>query len=357
MKAVVMHTSGRHAVLLGRDGGFARVKNRGYRAGQQIGVQRARRPVLKPLLALASVVLVLFSATALAANFLPFSYVSVDVNPSLMMTLNWFDRVLSVEAKNSDGEEIAELLFDGGIVGQPVDDAVQRVYAALEAGEYVNAGAENDVVVAVASYGIKDTEPILEQIKQMQTVKSSGTELSVQTVQADRAMVAEAEALQTTAGKLALVKPLAGGSAEETQAWLRRSVREILAAGQDGGEADAMHLTIETEPPAQPTEPQQTLTPDTEEPTGQSGGSPSQSPQPSSESGEQGDGQNGPSQTPWQTSEPTADPTATPKPTTAPMPMPTAAPQNTASGPGTTAGSGQTQPAAPPPAGGQGKGN
>ena len=353
MKAVVMHIAGNHAVLLRQDGGFAREKNRGYRVGQRIGVRSARRPVLKPLLALASAVLVLFSATALAANFLPFSYVSVDVNPSLVMTLNWFDRVLSVEAANKDGEEIAEQLLGGGVVGQPVGDAVQRVYAALEAEDYFQADTANDVVVAVASYGIKDTEPILEQIKQMQTVQNSGTELNVQTVLADRAMVAEAEALQTTAGKLAMVKPIAGDSMEKTQEWLGRPVREIIAAGQGGAEDNEITLIIETQPP-ESTEPQQTLTPVTEEPAGQFGGDPSQPQQASPTASVQGEEQNGPSQT----SEPTVASAAPPQSTGAPAPSPKPpdAPQNTASGPGTTGGSVQTQPAAPPD-GGQGKGN
>ena len=136
MKAVVTKISGKRAVLLRQDGTFAHIQNRGYRVGQQISAGRTRRPVLRPLLALAGVVLVLFSASALAANALPFSYISVDVNPSLTMTLNWFNRVLAVEAVNADAEEIAGKLKESGVIGQPVNQAVQNLYALLEQEQY-----------------------------------------------------------------------------------------------------------------------------------------------------------------------------------------------------------------------------
>lgn len=40
----------------------------------------------------------------------PVSYISIDVNPSIELTLNRFDRVLSVTAYNTEGEEILENL-------------------------------------------------------------------------------------------------------------------------------------------------------------------------------------------------------------------------------------------------------
>ncbi|HPJ03317.1 MAG TPA: hypothetical protein PKU80_10795 [Candidatus Limiplasma sp.] len=363
MKAVVTKISGNRAVLLRQDGTFAHIQNRGYRVGQQINTGRTRSPLLKPLLALAGVVLVLFSATALATNFLPFSYISVDVNPSLTMTLNWFNRVLAVEAVNADAEEIAERLTEGGVIGQPVDEAVQTLYAILEQEQYFTAGSENNVVVSVASYGIKDVSLIRYQLEAMQEVENSGTELAVRVVLADRAMVIQAEELGTTAGKLAMVKPLAGDSPEEVQAWLRKSVREILMAGQGNEEAAEFSLTIETEAPVQTTKPPQ-------EPVGHQGSSPSLSPQPEATAGEQNAWQSGPSQTsphtpmqsataaptpkptPKPTQRPTAAPTQTPQPTSTPMPTP----QADTGGQPATGGGGQTQPATASPGGGQGKG-
>ena len=215
------------------------------------------------------------------------------------------------------------------------------------------------MVVSVASYGIKDVSLIRYQLEAMQKVDSSGTELTVRIVLADRAMIAQAEALGTTAGKLAMVKPLAGDSPEEMQAWLRRSVHEVLMAGQGDEEAAAFTLTIETQPPVQSTAPPQG-------PAGYQGGNPSPSPQPEPTAEGQGDARNGPSfmmnttSTPYETNTVTMKPTARPtqQPTTAPTPapQPTASPQTDTGGQPTTGGNGQPQPATASPGGGQGKG-
>ena len=231
MKAIVTKITGRKAVLLRQDGAFVRAANRGYRVGQQISVPYGRRRAAQPLLAAACLVIVLLSATAFAAITLPFSYVSVDVNPSLQMTLNWFDNVRSVEAMNDDAQEIVDRLLEEGIENQPIADAIQMIYSALEDDTYLSDEADNDVVVAVASYGIKDVQTLAQQLEQVQTVQNSGTALNVKTVQVDSATLAEAKEYGTTAGKLAIVKPLIQDSPEETQEWLRKPVREILDAG------------------------------------------------------------------------------------------------------------------------------
>ncbi len=246
MKAIVTQLSGRKAVLLRQDGVFVRAANRGYRVGQQISLSTERRRALRPMLAAACLVLVVFSAASVAAWTLPFSYVSVDVNPSLQMTLNWFDRVLSVEAVNEDAQEIVGKLVEEGIGKQPVGNAMQMIYSALEDGDYLTGDADNDVVVAVASYGIKDAKPLAQRLEQMQTVENSGTELSVRTVQVDSDAIAQAREYETTAGKLAIVRPLAQDSPEETREWLQKPVREILSASDDrAGSENGM-------PPAEP---------------------------------------------------------------------------------------------------------
>lgn len=249
MKAIVTQIKGSKAVLLRQDGMFVRAANRGYRVGQQISVQPERRRALRPALAAACLMIVVFSAASVAAWTLPFSYISVDVNPSLQMTLNWFDRVLSVEAVNTDAQEIVGKLVEEGIEKQPVASAIQMIYAALENGEYLTGEAENDVVVAVASYGVKNVSPLVQELNQMQTVENSGTELSVRTVEVTSAAIAEAKEYETTAGKLAIVKPLAQDSPEEMREWLQKPVRDILSASDDRA------VTESSMPPAEPAQP------------------------------------------------------------------------------------------------------
>lgn len=248
MKAVITQITKGKAVLLTQDGGFLRVPDRGYRVGQRIAVPRKKRRPLRSLLAAACLLACGFMATAYAAENLPFSYVSVDVNPSVQMTLNWYNRVRSIRAVNEDAQAVVSELSQNGIVNQPIDSAMQMIYSALEEDAYLTEEADNDVVIAVASYGLKDVAALQEQLQDMQTVADSGTTLSVKTVQVDAGTLAEAEAYHTTAGRLALAKTIADGDGAAAQEWLQKPVHDMLGAAESKT-SEAGGLQNGAEPP------------------------------------------------------------------------------------------------------------
>ena len=71
----------------------------------------SRRRRFRPLATMAACAACLLMALGrLWLYFTPAAYISVDVNPSLELTVNRFDRVISVTGLNSDGDALAQTL-------------------------------------------------------------------------------------------------------------------------------------------------------------------------------------------------------------------------------------------------------
>lgn len=75
--------------------------------GWQTAPRRRARPLLT---AAACAACLLLSLGSLWLYFTPAAYISVDVNPSLELTVNRFDRVIALEGRNDDGTILAEEL-------------------------------------------------------------------------------------------------------------------------------------------------------------------------------------------------------------------------------------------------------
>lgn len=71
---------------------------------------RQRRQMLRLSAAMLCAVCLLFGAGGVYAYFTPTAIISIDVNPSLELSVNRFDRVISVQAFNDDGAALADEL-------------------------------------------------------------------------------------------------------------------------------------------------------------------------------------------------------------------------------------------------------
>lgn len=108
--------------------------------GRQIDRLRARRRRLAGCLA--SLVLI---AAGLGAWFTPATSIAVDINPSLELTVNVFDRVIALEGRNSDGEVLAGEL---DLAGKPYDEAMQRLLLSHGLAPYLEKGSTITITLA-----------------------------------------------------------------------------------------------------------------------------------------------------------------------------------------------------------------
>lgn len=82
---------------------FLAQKTRGYRT-------RPASPGRRLIPAMACLFCLLVGLGGAKLYFTPTSVISVDINPSLELGVNRFDRVISVEGRNEDGEALAQVL-------------------------------------------------------------------------------------------------------------------------------------------------------------------------------------------------------------------------------------------------------
>ncbi|MEY8391788.1 hypothetical protein AALA98_10510 [Lachnospiraceae bacterium 45-W7] len=83
----------------------------------------------------------------------PVSYVSIDVNPSVELALNRFDRVVSAKAYNAEGEELLEGL---SLEGKKYIEAIDAVVESEVMERYL--AHQEEIVFTVAADGDRENE-------------------------------------------------------------------------------------------------------------------------------------------------------------------------------------------------------
>jgi len=226
----------------GTPAGRTRPERGAVRAGS------ARRALRPGLAAAAVVLLCLLAASPFAVGRVlasgdPVAYVSVDINPSVEFGVNRWDRVVTAQALNEDGEALlAGLGWEGRPLGDVLDDVAS---AAVDLGYLEPGGDPGAFLVAVVPAAESlDVPPGLQ--RQLERAREAvgaalaerGVQVEVETVLADAAAMREqARELGLSVGKYSvlLVAQEAGLDLEAQD--LNRGVgRAILAAGGHPGE-------------------------------------------------------------------------------------------------------------------------
>ena len=122
---------------------FLARKTRGYTVRD--GVRPGR------LAAAAACILLLLTGAGGWACFTPTSTVSIDVNPSLELNVNRFDRVVSVTGVNHEGQALAETL---NLTFLPCTSAVEQVLDSPGLADYLG----DDPAVAITVVGDNEVQ-------------------------------------------------------------------------------------------------------------------------------------------------------------------------------------------------------
>lgn len=78
----------------------------------------------------------------------PTSYVSIDVNPSIELSLNCWNRVISATAYNSEGVRILDAV---SVKGMQFENALETIVGNEAMVQYLNSGADVTVTIAAGS--------------------------------------------------------------------------------------------------------------------------------------------------------------------------------------------------------------
>lgn len=239
--AYIVELRGRFAAALTEDGRFVRVRNKGYEIGQAVravrierSAQPARRRAQMTALASMAAGFLMLALGGFAGYRAPAGVVSLDVNPSIEYTINYFDRVLEVAAVNEDAVPVLSQIDGDSLRYQSIDTAIEQTIETLRGNGYLLEETENDVVISSSSYSAAHAERLAARLEE-QTAKQK--DLTVVSISVSKSDVEAAHALGTSAGKLYIVEQLQKSSGDEkefdTEDWLEKPVREIMRKTQE----------------------------------------------------------------------------------------------------------------------------
>lgn len=115
MKGIIAQIEGKYAVVLAQDGSFRKVRAKPYMEtgieidmDQPAGKLQNTRLVMKVTSIAAAALLTLGAGYGAYSYAMPYSYVHLDINPSVELTANVYDRIIKAEALNEDGRKLLE---------------------------------------------------------------------------------------------------------------------------------------------------------------------------------------------------------------------------------------------------------
>lgn len=241
MKAVIVGIEGEFAAALLEDGCVVKTANKNYAIGQVIFMEKQVGINFKKRIAWFSsaAALVLVSAVSGWAYLSPYSYVSLDVNPSIEYSLNRFDRVLSVKAVNDDGEDILKQISLTNLSNKNIEEAIALTVKQISAEGYFDGDIEGGITIATSGKDLKKAEQLalkLEQAAEEET-QEDGDTVEVEAVSVGLERVQQAKELGVTPGKLNLVEKLKASAPNpediNINEWLNSPVKQIMKATKD----------------------------------------------------------------------------------------------------------------------------
>jgi hypothetical protein len=135
---IVMQIEKRYAFIMTNSGEFLKIKigKQLPNVGQVYTGQVAKEtPFFKYASAAASLLLVLLSGTASYAYYTPTASVVVDINPSIELKVNRWDRILKTVPLNSDGEKVLSSL---DIKNKALSDGLDMIVEEAKKDNFIN---------------------------------------------------------------------------------------------------------------------------------------------------------------------------------------------------------------------------
>ncbi len=149
MRGIVMEIKGSRCVILKKDGTFAEIRNRNYTVGQEVSASTPS--VGKALSAAACLAVICTAAFGYHLYYTPTSYVYMDINPSVRLDLNCFERVIDVVPLNEDAEVLLSHLT---IRKGSAEECMNTIVSACQEQEYLNEN-NTDIEVSVRTDSAK----------------------------------------------------------------------------------------------------------------------------------------------------------------------------------------------------------
>jgi len=270
MRGIVAEINGKYAIIMAQDGTFKKIKAMANMAvGNEIDLNQPTGNIkvsrlMTRVSAIAAAALFVIGISYGAYSYtVPYSYVDVDINPSIELTVNVYDRIIKTEALNEDGKKI---LGNKNLKNSSLEAGVSHILSiALEQGylkatnknteESVIAAAEEDMINSINS-AINESRPVIEnavlftvssedgyksgELKKeladmaSKVLKNDSVNSEVLVGEASVKQRADARAFGVTPGKLVLIEDAIEGKPELKLEDLKKAaVKDLIKNAKD----------------------------------------------------------------------------------------------------------------------------
>jgi len=212
MKVLVVEVKGKYAVALNKQGEFVKLGNNGQlHVGCECDYVPNRSFGASTLLKAASMAAAFLFTIGLSYGVYsyskPYSYVDIDINPSVEITSNIFDRIIKVKGLNDDG---TKLLTNTNYRNMRLEDGVEGILKSAFKSGYLKTDSNNSVVFTVVSINDKKSTEIKKEVeitaqKEIGEV-SKATEILIEKATPDKHK--SATDMGISPGKLVLIEKL-----------------------------------------------------------------------------------------------------------------------------------------------------
>jgi len=147
---IVLEIKDRKACIMTPSGEFAEVKILGDSpaiGSTYTGAIEQKLPLFKYIAAAACFILFITTGSTAYAYYTPVASVVVDLNPSLELKINKWNRIIKAAALNEDGEKMLDSL---SIKNKTIDDGLSMIVEEAENENFINPSNKADINVSLS---------------------------------------------------------------------------------------------------------------------------------------------------------------------------------------------------------------
>jgi hypothetical protein len=200
MKALIVEISDKYVILLKNNGEFVKIP-RVYCTGEselkagcevdsspwERNIEKAKKDALRiaarKVASIAAIfLLVLCIYWGVDSYYRPYTYISIDINPSVEIVTNIFDRIINIRGINDDGKKIVSLKE---YRNRSVNEGIENIIgSAIETG-YIKQNYENVVLLTILSKDPDEIIKIEEDIQKTiaEEISAAGMDTSIYNIE------------------------------------------------------------------------------------------------------------------------------------------------------------------------------
>ncbi len=225
MKATVLEIKKGFAALMQEDGTIVKTKSRNLKIGDVVNMKEVKihkKGRFTAIVAAAAMFVMLLGGGAYAYST-PSYYVSLDVNPGIVIEVNIFERVIRMEAANEDAKEV---LIGLNLKNKDIQAAITLTVDRVAELGYFN-GEEGNILIAATSKDEDKAEKLANKLQDAveKDIEENDVKAEVTSKIVGYEMVQAAKEIGMTPGKYNIIVNLLGKDAND---YAETSIKDIM---------------------------------------------------------------------------------------------------------------------------------